>query len=108
MVVTVQPRARIASIAAWPTALGALPPDWLNLPFDVPFELIDTNMPSIDACERFVLRKVLVKLVAKQLSKKLAGNDTSDKQLPHVSSKEVMCLTSNNGNDTSDEQLNHV
>ena len=60
--------------------LGALPPDWLNEPLDVPFELIDTKMPSIDACERFVMAKALMKLVAKQLSKKFAGKEVKPVQ----------------------------
>ena len=71
-------------IAALPAALGAEPPDWLNVPFEVAFELIDTRMPSIDSCERFVVLKALVKLVDKQLSKKLAGNDVNPEQLRHV------------------------
>ena len=74
-------------IAASPAALGAEPPDWLKVPFEVAFELIDTRMPSIDSCERFVLVKALVKLVAKQLSKKLVGNDVNPEQPCHVLTK---------------------
>ena len=71
-------------IAALPDALGAEPPDWLKVPLEVAFELIDTRMPSIDSCERFVLVKALMKLVAKQLSKKLAGNDVNPEQPYHA------------------------
>ena len=71
-------------IAASPAALGAEPPDWLKVPSEVAFELIDTRMPSIDSCESFVLVKARVKSIAEQLSKKLAGNAVSPEQPYHV------------------------
>lgn len=95
-------------IAASPAALGAEPPDWLKVPFEVAFELIDTRMPSIDSCERFVFLKALTKLVAKQVSKKLAGNDVNPKQLCHAELKLVPRLTSNLGNDVNFEQPFHA
>ena len=95
-------------IAALPAALGAEPPDWLKVPFEVAFELIDTRMPSIDSCERLVLVKALVKLVAEQLSKELAGNDVNLEQLRHVVLKLVPLLVSNLGNDVNPEQPFHA
>ena len=80
--------------------LGAEPPDWLKVPFEVPFELIDTRMPSIDSCERFVVLKALVKLVAEQLSKKLAGNDVNPELLRHALLKSAPLLVSISGKST--------
>lgn len=88
--------------------LGALPPAWPNVPLDVLFELIDTKMPSIDSCESFVKAKALAKLVAKQLSKKLAGNSVSPEQFCHACWKLVPLLTSRDGNDVKPEQFCHA
>ena len=88
--------------------LGAEPPDWLKVPFEVAFELIDTRMPSIDSCEKLVDMKALTKLVAKQLSKKLAGNDVNPEQPFHALLKLVPLLTLSNGKDIKPVQLPHA
>ena len=59
----VHPLERIAVIAASPVALGAEPPDWVNVPLEVPAVLMHTRMPSIDAWLRLVPKNVFVKLV---------------------------------------------
>lgn len=81
MTVTVQPRERIASIAASPVAEGALPPLWSNVPPLPLLELMLTSMLSILVWVKAVLINAPENWIAAQPSKKLEGKVARLEQL---------------------------
>ena len=67
----------MSSIAASPALDGADPPDWLNVPLDVPRAARLIRMLSMDCCVRLVLKNALGQLVQFEALAKSAGTVVS-------------------------------